>query len=188
MVEPIPQQDSAPPPLLYELPGGFEALVATHAPMVGRVLCALVDDPNLVADLAQETFVRAWRAQEAFRGGQVAAWLGRIAVNVARDHHRCAWRRCVELVDELPTAPAARDDEPEVISLRGEATTRIRAAMAKLPARQAEAVRLRFLLGESYVAMEALLGVPESTLRSRVKAALKQLRRELADYFGESAS
>lgn len=167
---------------------GFEALVADHAPMVGRMLSALVDDPNLVADLAQETFVRAYRGLEAFRGGQTSTWLGRIAVNVARDHHRGAWNQRVLLVAEPDDEPAGADGEPEVIVLQHEAGLRIRAAMQRLPARQAEVVRLRFLLGESYVGMEALLGVPESTLRSRVKAALKRLRAELADYFAESES
>lgn len=189
MVEPVPHPTAATPtPFLGAEAGGFEELVATFAPQVGRMLSALVDDPNVVADLAQETFVRAWRAQDAFRGGQVGAWLGRIAVNVARDHHRAGWQRRVDLVDEPPPSAACRDDEPEVIWLRCEAAQRIRMAMAKLPPRQAEVVRLRFLLGESYVAIEALLGVPESTLRSRVKVALQELRRELADYFEERAS
>jgi DNA-directed RNA polymerase specialized sigma24 family protein len=57
--------------------------------------------------------------------------------------------------------------------------------MAELPGQQAEAVRLRYLLGTSYIEMTALLGAPESTLRSRVKAGLGRLRELLADYFAE---
>ncbi|MBI2297705.1 MAG: sigma-70 family RNA polymerase sigma factor [Armatimonadetes bacterium] len=158
----------------------LEALVQRYSGLVGRLISSLTDDPHLTPDLVQETFLRAWRGAVGYRGGEVSAWLGRIAVNVARDQERCGWLRRVTLMAE-PLAEALPDDEgPEVIVLRREEAERVRQALARLPAGQAEAVRLRFLAGESYVTMGELTGLPESTLRSRVKVALARLREELA--------
>lgn len=161
----------------------LEQLVERHSGAVGRLISALVDDPELAVDLVQETFLRAWHGAAGYRGGSVTAWLGRIAVNAARDQHRSYWRRRVELGEPPGTLVGPVDEQPQALAIRHELTERVRAALAQLPRRQAEALRLRFIAGESYVSMVELTGLPESTLRSRVKAGLTRLKVLLADLF-----
>ncbi len=136
----------------------FAELIERYAPEVGRLIGCLVDDPDLVADLARETFVRARRGASSHRGGRIGAWLARIAVNVVRDGRRYGWFRHL-----------------------GAPESAVRRALARLPAKQGEAVRLRFLAGESYAEVGRMLGQTEDTIRTRVEAALGPLREELAD-------
>ena len=162
---------------------GFADLVALYAADIRRVLAALIDDPMRVDDLVQETFIRAHAALERTRPDNPGAWLRRIAVHAARDHHRSAWQRKVELVG---TDHELREpDTTEAVWLASEQARRVRAAVSQLPDDWGEAVRLHFLLGMTYAAAAELLGLPESTLRSRVKAALPRLRTTLADWFEE---
>lgn len=136
----------------------FAELVKRHALEVGRLIGCLVDDPDLVAGLVQETFVRAHRGLASHRGGRIGAWLARIAVNVVRDGRRYAWFSPV--------------DEPESAVRRG---------MAGLPPKLGEPARLRFLAGESYETIGHLLELPERTVRVRAEAALNRLRVELGE-------
>jgi RNA polymerase sigma-70 factor (ECF subfamily) len=162
----------------------FAALVDRHAPAVGRLISAWIDRPVLVADLVQETFVAAWCALPRYRSGCFAAWLKRIALNAARQALRSAWTRRVQLV-AVAASDEADPHQPAQVVARDERATAVRRAVDRLPADQAEAVRLRFLLDESYPAAATILGVPESTLRSRVLAALPRLRAELAPWVEE---
>ncbi len=161
----------------------FDELVARYAPRVGRVIGALVDDRDAVDDLVQETFVRAFCGLNGYRPGCFEAWLKRIAINTARMYRRSAWQRLVDLVSP-PDMVVAADDEPYEQYTRRETARRLREAVSRLPARQAQAVRLRYLAGESFPAMTELLGVPESTLRSRVEAGLDRLRAVLDEEVG----
>jgi RNA polymerase sigma-70 factor (ECF subfamily) len=163
----------------------FAALVERHAPYLGRLVRGLVDDPSAVEDLVQETFVRAYRGLDAYRGGDVRAWLGRIAVNAAHGLHRSSWRRRVTLEPEPLEALAPADDEPEAATFARTRARAVRIALARLPQEQAEPIRLHFLAGESYLAIAALLDCHESTIRSRVKAGLARLRRSLGRELAE---
>ena len=165
----------------------FAELVARHAPAVGRLLSAMVDRPELVADLVQETFLNAWTALPRYRARCFGGWIRQIALNCGRQTLRSAWWRRVQLTDQpaehLGNGHSAPSPSDEL--LRGERVERIRGAVARLPRAQAEAVRLRYLLGETYTAAAELLGVPEGTVRSRVHAGVARLRGELAEYFEE---
>ena len=67
----------------------FDQLVRTHQRRVYRVLLSLLRDPDAADTLTQECFLRAYEKRSQFRGeSPVQAWLLRIAVNLARDHHR----------------------------------------------------------------------------------------------------
>ena len=164
--------------------GDVEALgglVDRYAPQLGRLLGALLDDPHLVDDLVMETFLRAHRGAVGYRGGEVGAWLGRIAVNAARDQRRRGWWQRVQLVADASEHHNGSTDSAEHVCLDSDSAARVRAAVARLPQPQAEAIRLRFLAGEKYPLIAELLNLPESTVRSRVKAGLARLKGELAE-------
>jgi len=173
----------------------FAELVDRHAPSVGRMLSAMVDRPEQVADLVQETFCNAWTALPRYRARCFGGWVRQIALNCGRQTLRSAWWRRVQLTDQpvesaanghsTSGAPGAAPPTPCEALLNGERAARIRGAIARLPRAQAEAVRLRFLLGETYTNAAELLGVPEGTVRSRVHAGVARLRGELAEYFEE---
>ncbi|MBI2302709.1 MAG: sigma-70 family RNA polymerase sigma factor [Armatimonadetes bacterium] len=158
-----------------------DRVVAEHAGAVGRFVTGLVDDPEAVTDLVQEVFIRAWRGWAVVQPTDIRPWLKRIALNVVREHRRSPWNCRVTVTDDPPSQPARESDRPEQAAVTAERVQRIRLAIAHLPPAQAEAVRLHCLVGETYESMEALLGVPRSTLRSRVLAAGERLRAELAD-------
>lgn len=169
----------------------FAELMHRQAAPVGRLLAAMVDRRDLVEDLVQETFCSAWAALPRYRSHCFGAWIRQIALNCGRQCLRAAWTRRVWLSSDPPepVGPGAHNGQhpvaPDQALLDDERARRIRAAIARLPHKQGEAVRLRFLLGESYPAAAALLGVPEGTVRSRVHAGVTRLRAELADYFEE---
>jgi len=166
-------------------PPTFASLVQDHAADIRRVLAGLVDDPARVDDLLQETFTRAWAAYQRIVPDDPRAWLRRIAVHAARDDHRSGWQRRVD-VGEPPEQGLTEVVTPEAAWLQSEQARQVRAAVADLPAEAGEAVRLYFLLGLTYAQAAEVAGVPESTLRSRVKSALPRLRARLADWFEES--
>lgn len=165
----------------------FGELVRRHAAAVGRLLAAMVDRPEQVEDLVQETFCNAWVALPRYRARCFGGWIRQIALNCGRQTLRSAWWRRVQLTDQPPEplSNGHAHSSPDDLALAAERSRRLREAVARLPHAQAEAVRVRFLLGESYTAAAELLGVPEGTVRSRVHAGINRLRGELAGYFEE---
>jgi RNA polymerase sigma-70 factor (ECF subfamily) len=155
----------------------FQALVGTHRERAVRLAWRLVGGDDAAAeDVAQEAFVRAYRALPRFREeASLSTWLYRIVVRQAASHRR--WRALREAW--TPTleadAPApAREADP---ALR----ERIRRALDRLTHRQRQAFVLVHM--EQFRAREAaeILRMPVGTLKSHLHRALVRLRRELAD-------
>lgn len=163
----------------------FEALCARHRTRVWRIVCSVARGPE-AEDLHQETLLRAYRALGTYRGqAPFEAWLARIAVNVAHDFHRSAWRRRVTLFDLLPTAPGERVESIETAAERRELQRRVRRAVAALPEGQRVPIWLHYFEGFSLVEIARLEQVPEGTLRSRLRAGLRRLGQSLADLLPE---
>lgn len=158
----------------------FELLVVKYQRRIQRLIGRMVRDVDLVEDIAQETFIRAYRALHQFRGdAQFYTWLYRIAVNTAK-------KALMELKHD-PTvsesALRASDDEDETSHARNEPTTDetpesvlaakeigavVNAAMDALPDDLRQAVVLREIEGLSYEEIAVAMDCPIGTVRSRI--------------------
>lgn len=160
----------------------FEALVRRHQTRIVNYATAIVHDPADAEDVAQETFVRAWRSLTRFRGdSSFKTWLYAIATNAARTGlERRARRNRLEdesLDDEA--APLAAGDVPaggpdaEAALVRRESIDR---ALAALPPDLRAAVVLRDVEGLDYKEIAAATGAPMGTVESRIFRARRRLR------------
>ena len=158
----------------------FELLVIKYQRRIQRLIGRMVRDTDLVEDIAQESFIRAYRALHQFRGdAQFYTWLYRIAVNTAK-------KTLLDLKhDPLVTEAALRtdsdDDEtfrpgtepiaeetPETLLAAREIAAAVQAALEALPEDLRQAVTLREIEGLSYEDIAAVMGCPIGTVRSRI--------------------
>jgi RNA polymerase sigma factor (sigma-70 family) len=157
---------------------GFEALVRAHQARVRRQLRRLTrGDDALADDLAQETFVQAWRHVGSFRGdASVATWLFRIAYNAYLAHRRR--RREDSLPDADDGAAEGADDSAHHTMQRLD----VERALASLPEAERVALIHCFGLDLSHGEAAAVLGWPLGTLKSHVARGKARLRERLADW------
>lgn len=159
----------------------FEALVRRHQNAIFAFALNLTGQPAEAEDVAQEAFVRAWRAYGGYdearrRDLKEKPWLHRIALNVFRNRVRA--RRPVTLLSEdLATAPAAR--EPEAVALANARRHELRRLLAALPRPYREAVVLHHVQGLAYEEAAAVLGMPVGTVKSNCHRGLRRLQERL---------
>jgi RNA polymerase sigma-70 factor (ECF subfamily) len=158
----------------------FELLVIKYQRRVQRLIGRMVRDVDLVEDIAQETFIRAYRALHQFRGdAQFYTWLYRIAVNTAK-------KFLLELkrdptVSDSALNPNDDDDEtfrrrnepsmdetPESVLAAKEIGQAVSDALAALPEDLRQAITLREMDGLSYEEIAAVMACPIGTVRSRI--------------------
>ena len=157
----------------------FERLVRDHQNRIYALGLALTGNSHDAEDVAQDTFVRAYRAlatypPERIRDLKQKAWLHRIAVNVVRNRVRGVRPRLVELNGSEPDARSG----PEEDVLRKAEIDELAARVACLPARYREAVVLRHVQELSYAEVADALGQPVGTVKANVHRGLKLLRGE----------
>jgi RNA polymerase sigma-70 factor (ECF subfamily) len=175
----------------------FELLVVKYQRRIERLIGRMVRDSDLVADIAQETFIRAYRAMPNFRGESAFyTWLYRIAVNTAKKSLMDLKRD--PLVTE--TALASRDDEgdetsrveneltdgetPEAVLASKEIAQAVNAAIEALSEDLRQAITLREIEGLSYEEIADVMNCPIGTVRSRIfraREAIAQRLRPLLD-------
>lgn len=149
---------------------------ARLAPAVRAVGWRIVG-PAGADDVVQETFERVWTRAETFdpARGTLDAWVLRIARNAALGQlRRMRWQVGLPAVE-----PPDPDDGPETHAERGEVRAQVRGAVAALPIERRAAVN-EVLDGHTLVQTADRLGVPEGTVKSRVRAAYAELRESLA--------
>jgi RNA polymerase sigma-70 factor (ECF subfamily) len=158
----------------------FELLVIKYQRRIQRLIARMVRDVDLVEDIAQETFIRAYRALHQFRGeAQFYTWLYRIAVNTAKK--TLLDFKNDPLVTEAALRPAGDDDEtfqpgnepiaeetPETLLAAREIAEAVQAALDALPEDLRQAVTLREIEGLSYEDIAAVMACPIGTVRSRI--------------------
>lgn len=163
----------------------FDQLVARHLSGIHNFLTRLVGS-DAAPDLAQETFLRAWRARHRLRpDSNLKAWLYAIARNAALDWLR---RRRETPFSELDTdtdafADTIADPEPwpEALALRAEIAADLERALQTLPARYRSVVLLHDTEDLTFEAIGTALGLPMNTVKSQYRRALIHLRRSLED-------
>ena len=159
----------------------FELLVLKYQRRIERLIGRMVRDADLVEDIAQETFIRAYRALAQFRGeAQFYTWLYRIAVNTAK-------KALVDLKRDPTVSESALrgggDDEDETSAVENELTSAespetvlaakeiaaaVNSAMEALPEELRQAVTLREIEGLSYEEIAEVMNCPIGTVRSRI--------------------
>ena len=180
--------------LLLALRGGHAeslgVLVARWEGPLLRFVSRLVDRPDDARDVCQETFLRILDKAEAFRdGARFSTWMYQIALNLCRDQMRRK-RRWGRLMISAPSAEAdpPRDHAaPETVATNPgaafEHTARrsaVRRALSALPREQREVLLLKEYEGLKFREIADVLGVPQSTVKSRMYAGLDAMRMSLA--------
>ncbi|MDO8287142.1 MAG: RNA polymerase sigma factor RpoE [Rhodoferax sp.] len=157
----------------------YGLLVLKYQRRIQRLIGRMVRDVDLVEDIAQETFIRAYRALHQFRGdAQFYTWLYRIAVNTAKKfllelkHDPTVSESFLANDDEDETSrkknePIA-DEGPESILAAKEIAAVVNAAMDDLPEDLRQAVTLREIEGLSYEEIATAMNCPVGTVRSRI--------------------
>jgi RNA polymerase sigma-70 factor (ECF subfamily) len=162
----------------------FEQIVVRYQRPVVRLIARMTGDRALAEDLAQETFVKAFRSLAAFdTTRRLSSWLFRIAHNTAIDAMRRSRPPPVS-IEATHIASAAGLDEPATPPApdpveRQELGRALEAALAELRSDQRAAIVLRYENGLSFDEIGTVLGVPEATARSHVHRARKELARLL---------
>lgn len=158
----------------------FELLVIKYQRRIERLVGRMVRDVDLVPDIAQETFIRAYKALHQFRGeAQFYTWLYRIAVNTAKK--ALMEMRRSPVISESALHTGSDDDEtsvhrqelithetPETVLAAQEIAQAVNAAMDALPEDLRQAVTLREIEGLSYEEIALAMDCPIGTVRSRI--------------------
>lgn len=169
----------------------FDLLVSKYHRKVLRLISRLVRDPAEVEDIAQETFIKAYRALPQFRAESAFyTWLYRIAVNTAKNYLSASNRRPIPMSDlmkaddedESPLSsfePAVDMQTPDSVMLSRQIAKTVEQAMEALPADLRTAVTLREIEGLSYEEIAAAMNCPIGTVRSRIFRARDAIAEKL---------
>jgi RNA polymerase sigma-70 factor (ECF subfamily) len=158
-------------------PDAFAAIVRDRLDEVYRVSLAILGNEPDARDATQEAFVAAWRQLPRLRDpDRFDAWLGRIAVNAARQVARSGRRRRVREIPASDVAERAIDREAAAAPSDG---ARLAAALGDLHPDQRAILALHHLEGRSVVEIGAVLRVPAGTVKSRLFTARRALDRAL---------
>ncbi|MFO0706591.1 MAG: sigma-70 family RNA polymerase sigma factor [Nitrospira sp.] len=162
----------------------FGLLIGRHAPAIVNLAYRMVGNRAEAEDLAQETFLAAFKALPAFRAdAKFSTWLYRIATNKCKDWLRVkrpGQDRCDVDADESLDLHVAEERTPEQVLTQQQVALELEQAIQRLPPLYREAFILKHVEGLSYEEMEEILGVSGDTLKMRVYKGRLQLSRELA--------
>lgn len=151
----------------------FERLVREHQAALLRTCFLCLRDRAAAEDAVQETFVKAYRSMDSFRGECAErTWLVKIAMNVCRDLRRSAWFRFTDrrvTPEMLPEASAPCSQQDEELT----------AAVLRLPVKEREAVLMYYYHGMTTVEISEALGVAQSSVSGRLQRARQKLRDAL---------
>ena len=157
----------------------IEELIDQYGDDIFRLCTAYLGDRQLAEDAFQETFLKAWKARERFRGeSSEKTWLSRIAVNTCRDMLRSGWfrmRRRSQPIDQLLNLPS---DAPEPLE------SPVRAAVLNLPGRYREVILLYYDQNLKLNEIASLLHLPVNTVSTRLRRARMQLQKTLKGEIG----
>ena len=164
--------------LIAEDPSAFGELVRRHQDFVYGAALRVVRNPTLAEDVAQEAFVRAYKALPEFRQeSQVRSWLYRIATNLALN---AVTRKREFAHDDVPvtqTAPSAERSAEQAMLQE-----KLAQAIKELPENLREPLIMRGIRGMSYQEIAHEMSLPLNTVRTRILRARRALREHLEDW------
>ena len=171
----------------------FDLLVLKYQRKIMRLLARMIRDPSEIEDVAQEAFIKAYRALPQFRGESAFyTWLYRIAINTARNWLAAAGRR--------PSAPNAFETEegetfnetdnlsdnstPESMVASREIAETVSTVIGELPEELRTAIMMREIDGMSYEDIAQAMNCPIGTVRSRIFRAREAIATRLRPILG----
>jgi RNA polymerase sigma-70 factor, ECF subfamily len=163
-------------------------LYDAHAPRVFRLAFRLTGDAELAREFTQETFIRAFRQLDKFRGeSALSTWLHRITVTVTANAMRKV-KRLKERETDLEDLDNFRPLGTESRGIDPDLRERLAKAIDALPEIYRTTLIMHDLEGYTHMEIADVLGVAEGTCKSRLSVARAQLRAALADFAKEFES
>ncbi len=157
----------------------LENAIARWEKQLLRLCFAYLGDVTQAEDAVQETFFKAWKHLDSFRGeAEERTWLMRIAMNTCRDLLKSAWARNTD-------RSVTPDDLPEGAADFTPADDTVTRAVMSLPPKLREVTLLRWYQGLSLEEIVRALRLPRSTVNYRLKKAKALLRNELEEWYDE---
>lgn len=166
----------------------FELLVSKYQRKLGRLLGRFVRDPAEVEDVAQEAFIKAYRALPSFRGDSAFyTWLYRIGINTAKNYLVAMGRRAPTTTEFNPEDAEGFDEgeqlrdinTPESAMMSKEIARTVDDTMEQLPEELRSAIALREIEGLSYEDIATIMNCPIGTVRSRIFRAREAIAERL---------
>ena len=171
----------------------FELLVSKYQRKLARLLSRFIRDPAEVEDVAQEAFIKAYRALPSFRGDSAFyTWLYRIGINTAKNYLVAMGRRAPtttefdsEEAENFEGGGLLHDiNTPESVMMSRQIGETVNAAMDGLPEELRTAITLREIEGLSYEEIAVVMNCPIGTVRSRIFRAREAIAAELRPQLG----
>ncbi len=171
----------------------FELLVSKYQRKLVRLLSRFIRNPTEVEDVAQEAFIKAYRALASFRGDSAFyTWLYRIGINTAKNYLAAQGRRVPtttghdsDEAEGFEDADQLRDiNTPESMLMSRQIGETVNAAVDALPEELRTAIQLREIEGLSYEEIATIMNCPVGTVRSRIfraRDAIAERLRPLLD-------
>lgn len=168
--------------------GAFDLLVSKYQRKIFRLLSRLIRDSAEVEDIAQEAFIKAYRALPNFRGESAFyTWLYRIAINTAKNYLVSQGRRVpttteadIEEAETFDDGERLRDlNTPESMLRTKQVGEAVNRAIDRLPEDLRTAIVLREIEGLSYEEIAESMNCPIGTVRSRIFRAREAIAQEL---------
>ena len=165
----------------------FDLLVIKYQHKIIQLVNRYVKDPSEAQDVAQEAFIKAYRALGNFRGDSAFyTWLYRIAINTAKNYLVSRSRRSSDYQVDIQDAEAIENapqlqgmETPERLLLNQEIIDTIKTAIEKLPEEMRTAIMLREFEGMSYEEIAEAMDCPVGTVRSRIFRAREAIDNKL---------
>ncbi|HWQ39423.1 MAG TPA: RNA polymerase sigma factor RpoE [Burkholderiales bacterium] len=171
----------------------FELLVAKYQRKLARLLSRFIRDPAEVEDVAQEAFIKAYRALPSFRGDSAFyTWLYRIGINTAKNYLVAMGRRAptttefeAEEAENFEDGEQLRDlNTPEAELMSKQIAATVNQSMEELPEELRTAITLREIEGMSYEDIASVMNCPIGTVRSRIFRARETIAARLRPLLG----
>src|SRR5580658_8944166 len=172
--------------------GAYDLLVLKYQHKVVKLVMRYLRDPADAEDVAQEAFIKAYRALPQFRGDSAFyTWLYRIAINTAKNALAARDRNPVSYDFDMQSGDESNDvvsrlkdpETPEGLALTEEIRNTVNGAIEALPEDLRTAIVLRELEGLSYEEIAASMDCPVGTVRSRIFRAREAIDRRLREVF-----
>lgn len=161
----------------------FEQLVLRHQELVFSLAYKLTGNREMANDVAQEAFIRAWKAIEKFRGDSTfSTWIYRITVNTAWTLRKKAKKHNTLNIDDT-YEPIVIDEkkDPEMVAINSDLSSVLSKALNNLPVEQRIIVELKNIEGRSHKEIADYLDISVTAAKVRLHRAHQRLRQILED-------